>query len=94
MLYHITTVIQNPNFCLDEFFPIGIASLDTKSCGKIGGIAIAYYITTTALAVILGMILVVTIRPGASVKRSTSDPGKAISVTKLSTLDSILDLFR
>ena len=35
----------------------GIASLDSKTTGKIGGYAVAYYAVTTVLAAILGIIL-------------------------------------
>ncbi|ROT69070.1 hypothetical protein C7M84_012773 [Penaeus vannamei] len=41
-----------------------IGSLDLSLSKKIGLRAIAYYITTTVSAVILGIILVVTIHPG------------------------------
>lgn len=47
-----------------------IGTLNLKSSGRIGGRAIAYYVITTVMAVILGIILVITIRPG--VDRYTS----------------------
>ena len=34
--------------------------------GRVGGRAITYYLTTTMVAVILGIILVITIHPGVS----------------------------
>jgi Na+/H+-dicarboxylate symporter len=43
----------------------GLAGLPTKSAGKIGGLAVAYYMLTTLLAVILGIVLVVSIKPGS-----------------------------
>ena len=41
-----------------------VGSLDLSLSGKVGGRAVAYYMTTTIMAVILGIILVTTIRPG------------------------------
>ena len=47
---------------------VGIGGLgDIRRMGRIGGITIAYYLTTTFLAVILGIVLVNLIRPGAGV---------------------------
>ena len=34
-----------------------IASLDRKTTGKLGGVAVAYYAVTTFIAVIIGIIL-------------------------------------
>ena len=41
-----------------------VGSMDLGLSRKIGGFAIIYYMCTTMIAVILGIILVVTIRPG------------------------------
>ncbi|KAL5106023.1 Excitatory amino acid transporter 2 [Taenia crassiceps] len=72
----------------------GLANLDTKSCGKIGTYALIYYFTTTLMAVILGIVLVVAIHPGnPGIKEShvsTTTPSK----TSPHTLDAFLDLFR
>ncbi|XP_054717974.1 excitatory amino acid transporter 3-like [Uloborus diversus] len=40
--------------------------LDRRIAGKIGARAVAYYIATTVLAIILGIILVMAIKPGAN----------------------------
>ncbi|XP_055945515.1 excitatory amino acid transporter 3-like isoform X1 [Argiope bruennichi] len=52
-----------------------IGSLDTRLTGKIGIRAVAYYMITTVIAIILGIILVITIRPGVggSVDESMSE---------------------
>ena len=42
--------------------------------GKVGLRAVAYYFTTTILAVILGIILVVSIHPGVSGQDKVSRP--------------------
>ena len=36
---------------------LGIASLDSKTTGRLGGYAVAYYAITTLLAVIIGIIM-------------------------------------
>lgn len=36
----------------------GLASMDPKTSGKLGARAMIYYLTTTLLAVLIGMILV------------------------------------
>ena len=38
----------------------------TPAVGRVGGRAITYYLTTTMIAVVMGIILVVTIHPGVS----------------------------
>ena len=43
-----------------------VGSLDMSLSGRVGGRAILYYLATTVLAVILGIVLVVTIHPGVS----------------------------
>ena len=43
-----------------------VGSLDMSLSGKVGLRAVAYYFTTTIVAVILGIVLVVTIHPGVS----------------------------
>ena len=42
----------------------GMAGLPGKSRGKIGGFAVLYYMITTFIAVIIGIILVTSIKPG------------------------------
>lgn len=73
-----------------------IGSLDLRSSGKIGGRAIAYYMITTFMAVVLGIILVLTIRPGVD-RNETATDGPLLSSSKLrstTTTDTMLDLIR
>lgn len=69
-----------------------LAQLDAQSSGKVGVRALVYYIATTLMAAILGIILVLTIRPGTR--------GNAVQIKPESksaegrTVDTILDLFR
>ncbi|KAL0127064.1 hypothetical protein PUN28_005409 [Cardiocondyla obscurior] len=67
-----------------------IGSLDLSLSGKIGARAIGYYIVTTICAVILGIILVVTIQPGANSSIAKTE----VSAQNVSTLDTLLDLVR
>jgi len=73
---------------------VGLASLDMRSSGRIGGFAVAYYLVTTLLAVILGIVLAVSIRPGER-GSSKSDIANETEVPRISvTEDKILDLIR
>ena len=49
-----------------------VGSLDMSLSGKVGLRAVAYYFTTTIVAVILGIVLVVTIHPGVSGQNKVS----------------------
>jgi Na+/H+-dicarboxylate symporter len=70
-----------------------VGSLDISLSKKIGVRAIAYYMLTTVMAVILGIILVCTIRPGGDGlvddKRDTKPQTRAVT-----TPDTLLDLVR
>uniref|UniRef100_A0A8C5FWQ9 Amino acid transporter n=1 Tax=Gadus morhua TaxID=8049 RepID=A0A8C5FWQ9_GADMO len=68
----------------------GIAALDSEVSGKIGLRAVVYYFTTTIFAVILGIILVVSIKPGVSHKHF----GSTGTTPNVTTVDTILDLIR
>ena len=70
----------------------GIAGLDAKTCGRMGLRTIAYFGTTTFLAVFLGILLAVTIQPGGNADRSSMQRyGKA---EQLNSADTFLDLIR
>lgn len=66
-----------------------LAALDAKATGRVGRRALVYYLSTTILAVILGIVLVVSIRPG-----NTDVEKKAKDVQDYRTLDAFLDLIR
>lgn len=68
-----------------------IGTLDLSMSGKIASRSILYYMTTTVTAVILGIILVMTIRPGvgASVDQKPSTMQRTVL-----TADTLLDLIR
>ncbi|CAH1278814.1 unnamed protein product [Diabrotica balteata] len=69
-----------------------IASLDLSLSGKIAARAIAYYMTTTFAAVVLGMVVVVTMRPGVGHKTKDSDAKE--EKREVLTVDTLLDLIR
>jgi proton glutamate symport protein len=53
---------------------IGTASLgDLRKLGRIGGKTVAYYLTTTAIAVTIGILLSNVVQPGARIDPSTRD---------------------
>ena len=67
-----------------------VSQLDSRSIGRIGRRALIFYLTTTLLAVILGMILVSSIRPG----KNDKSEGSAAKPDPYRNLDSFLDLIR
>lgn len=69
-----------------------LATLDSKATGKIGRRTVLYYLTTTLLAVILGIVLVVSIRPGESGDKGSVDDERISKPRR--NLDSFLDLIR
>uniref|UniRef100_A0A8C4SGS9 Amino acid transporter n=1 Tax=Erpetoichthys calabaricus TaxID=27687 RepID=A0A8C4SGS9_ERPCA len=70
----------------------GVAALDSEVSGKIGLRAVVYYFSTTIIAVILGIVLVMTIKPGVSQKADDMD--RTGSTPDVSTVDALLDLLR
>ncbi|XP_062427408.1 neutral amino acid transporter A isoform X1 [Rhea pennata] len=75
----------------------GAASLDTRSLGRLGGIALAYFLGTTLLAAGLAVALGFIVRPGAGAAATLSAPALALPGavrTKKETVDSFLDLVR
>lgn len=71
----------------------GIASLNLSLSRKIGGRAVAFYLTTTFMSVVLGIVLVVSIKPGGgsnAYKEETSENDRK----KTTTVDTLLDLLR
>ncbi|KAG9471697.1 hypothetical protein GDO78_013676 [Eleutherodactylus coqui] len=69
----------------------GLAALDAKTSSRLGIITIAYYLWTTFVAVIVGIIMVSIIHPGgAAQKENTEHSGKPV----MSSADALLDLIR
>jgi len=70
-----------------------IGSMDLSLSGKVGLRAVAYYMTTTVLAVILGIILVVIIKPGAGGIKEKDLPHEDTK-RNVTTADTLMDLVR
>ncbi|XP_072232822.1 excitatory amino acid transporter 3 isoform X2 [Leuresthes tenuis] len=70
----------------------GVAALDSEVSGKIGLRAVIYYFSTTIIAVILGIILVMTIKPGVSQEPEHID--RTGTTPNVTTVDTLLDLIR
>ncbi|XP_065070065.1 excitatory amino acid transporter 1-like isoform X2 [Rhopilema esculentum] len=69
---------------------VGMAALDQQASGRLGRRAICYYMGTTILAVILGIILVLIINPGGKAAPNTEKKKQRDVIP----LDSVLDLIR
>ncbi|KAJ4949311.1 hypothetical protein JOQ06_020827 [Pogonophryne albipinna] len=73
----------------------GAASLDTRSLGKLGGIAVAYFLVTTLIASGIGVTLAFIIKPGVGAGAlNTNDLGLESISNNKETTDSFLDLAR
>ncbi|KAJ8248050.1 hypothetical protein GJAV_G00237670, partial [Gymnothorax javanicus] len=73
----------------------GAASLDTRSLGKLGGIAVAYFFVTTLIASAIGVALAFIIKPGVGASAlNTNNLGLETVSADKETTDSFLDLAR
>ncbi|XP_042300589.1 neutral amino acid transporter A-like, partial [Sceloporus undulatus] len=73
----------------------GAASLDTRSLGRLGGIAIAYFLGTTLMAAALAVALAFVVNPGLGAGGGLSKEQLGLQdqvATPKETLDSSLDL--
>nr|XP_033784571.1 excitatory amino acid transporter 2 [Geotrypetes seraphini] len=70
----------------------GLSGLDAKASGRLGTRAMVYYMATTIIAAILGVILVLAIHPGNPKLREQLGEGQKND--EVSSLDAFLDLIR
>ncbi|XP_078540803.1 excitatory amino acid transporter 2 isoform X2 [Lissotriton helveticus] len=70
----------------------GLSGLDAKASGRLGTRAMVYYMVTTIIAAILGVILVLAIHPGNPKLREQMGQGQKND--DVSSLDAFLDLIR
>lgn len=68
-----------------------LATIKGKATGKMGLRAVVYYLSTSMCAVVIGVTLVMTIRPG---ERGDTGLSSDFTVQKKTPLDAILDLMR
>lgn len=73
--------------------PSGLAGLDARSSGRMGSRAMVYYMSTTVIAAILGVILVLGIHPGNPKLRGGTSSTTQKS-QEVSSMDAFLDLIR
>ncbi|KAG5286650.1 hypothetical protein AALO_G00017280 [Alosa alosa] len=69
----------------------GLASMDTKASGRMGLLTITYYLWTTFIAVIVGIVLVLIIHPGNG---SEKEGHTGSSGPVMTSADALLDLIR
>ncbi|XP_074547487.1 solute carrier family 1 member 8b [Halichoeres trimaculatus] len=69
----------------------GLSAMDTKASGRLGVLTITYYLWTTFIAVIVGIVLVLIIQPGVG---SEIDGHHAHSGPVMTSADALLDLIR
>ncbi|XP_036377685.1 excitatory amino acid transporter 4 [Megalops cyprinoides] len=70
----------------------GISSLDSKASGKMGIRAVIYYMVTTFVAVFIGIVMVIIIRPGKG-NRDSPVPSSG-NIEPVQAADAFLDLIR
>jgi Na+/H+-dicarboxylate symporter len=68
-----------------------LSELDAQSAGKMGLRALVYYISTTLIAAVIGVVLVLTIRPGTRGGKVEFKPESQAAQGR--TVDTVLDLF-
>lgn len=71
-----------------------VGSLDISLSKRIGTRAVVYYMMTTVMAVILGIILVTVIKPGGDGMENGEPINNKPSVRYVTTPDTMLDLVR
>ncbi|TWW66822.1 Excitatory amino acid transporter 1 [Takifugu flavidus] len=98
LMYRLTLFIYTAEMMPDRSFHValirfmvGMAALDSKASGKMGMRAVIYYMTTTFIAVFIGIIIVLIIHPG---KGSKEEFGKQQTIEQVSPADAFLDLIR
>ncbi|KAK1161588.1 excitatory amino acid transporter 2-like isoform X1 [Acipenser oxyrinchus oxyrinchus] len=70
----------------------GLAGLDAKASGRLGTRAMVYYMSTTVIAAVLGVILVLIIHPGNPKLKERL--GEGSKNDEVSSLDAFFDLIR
>ncbi|MCK4944276.1 MAG: dicarboxylate/amino acid:cation symporter, partial [Candidatus Aminicenantes bacterium] len=74
---------------------LGTASIgDLKKLGKIGAKTLVYYITTTVIAIVIGLVLVNMVKPGQDVRLDASDQLLTFQQeeTNISIIDNLIQI--
>ncbi|XP_028830945.1 excitatory amino acid transporter 5-like isoform X1 [Denticeps clupeoides] len=69
----------------------GLAAMDSKASGRMGLLTITYYLWTTFIAVIVGIVLVLIIHPGTGTEK---EGHQGSSGPVMTSADALLDLIR
>uniref|UniRef100_A0A8C6WT24 Amino acid transporter n=1 Tax=Neogobius melanostomus TaxID=47308 RepID=A0A8C6WT24_9GOBI len=69
----------------------GLAALDAKCSSRLGIMTISYYLWTTFVAVVVGIVMVYIIHPGGAAQKEDSEDGNK---PMTSSADALLDLIR
>jgi Na+/H+-dicarboxylate symporter len=67
--------------------------LDFHSFLQVGSLAVAYYLATTAIAVVTGIILVLALHPG-NPQNHNREIGMDTEMKRVNTIDAFMDLIR
>lgn len=87
----IKTSLKSPPPLCPRSLMSGLSAMDTKASGRLGVLTITYYLWTTFIAVIVGIILVLLIHPGIA---SEKDNHHVSSGPVMTSADALLDLIR
>ncbi|KAL6108557.1 uncharacterized protein ACO6RY_19061 [Pungitius sinensis] len=69
----------------------GLSSMESKACCRIGVLTVTYYLWTTFIAVVVGIMLVLIIKPGVGTEMESNRLGGGPVMT---SADALLDLIR
>uniref|UniRef100_A0A8B9KZB4 Amino acid transporter n=1 Tax=Astyanax mexicanus TaxID=7994 RepID=A0A8B9KZB4_ASTMX len=68
----------------------GLSSMESKACCRIGVLTVTYYLWTTFIAVVVGIVLVLIIKPGCGTEVESNRLGGPV----ITSADALLDLVR
>ncbi|PWA31585.1 hypothetical protein CCH79_00020019 [Gambusia affinis] len=69
----------------------GLSSMESKACCRMGVLTVTYYLWTTFIAVVVGIVLVLIIKPGTGTEMESNRLGGGPVMT---SADALLDLIR
>ncbi|KAF6728691.1 Excitatory amino acid transporter 5 [Oryzias melastigma] len=69
----------------------GLSSMESKACCRMGVLTVTYYLWTTFIAVVVGIVLVIIIKPGVGTEMDSNRLGGGPVMT---SADALLDLIR
>ena len=77
-------------FCVPSLMS-GLSSMESKACCRMGVLTVTYYLWTTFIAVVVGILLVIIIKPGVGTDMESNRLGGGPVMT---SADALLDLIR